>query len=106
MQALRAREGQAEARHHFIEDEHRTVLRTEFTETSQETSVRQDQTHVGRERLDDETGNLADVGLEERAERGKIIIFRDQSVGGGTGRDTGGIRITLRECARARLYEE
>ena len=103
MQALCARQREAEARHHFVKDEDRAVLRAEFAEASEETGVRQDEPHVGRERLDDEAGDLAGVGLEERGERGEVVVFGDQRVGRGARRDAGGIGIALRERARTGL---
>ena len=82
------------------------MLRAEFTETSEEACVGQNQADVGRERFDDEASDLALIGVEERRECRKIIIFRDERIGGGAGRDTGRIGIALRERAGAGLHEE
>jgi hypothetical protein len=106
MQALRSREGKTEPRHHFVEDKHRAVLRAEFAETGEETGVGQDQADIGRERLDNESGDLTGIGVEERGQSGEIIVFGDERVGGSAGRDASGIGITLRERAGAGLHEE
>ena len=78
----------------------------ELAQACEETSIRQNQTHVGWERLDNESRNLAGVGFEERGKCRKVIIVGDERVGSGAGSDASGVRVTLRECARARLHEE
>ena len=75
------------------------MLGAEFAEAGEEARVREDEADVRRERLDDEAGDLAGIGVEERGERGEIIIFGDERVGRGTGGDAGGIRVALRERA-------
>ncbi len=104
VQRLRAAGMHAEAGHHLVEDQQRAVRGGERAQALEEALLREDETHVPRDRLDDDRGDL--VLGEEVVDGLEVVERRGQRVGGGALRDSGRVREPERRDARARLHEQ
>ena len=77
LQALHARLAEAEAGHHFIENEERAVLFRDRGKQLQVSGFRENEAGVGGVGLDDDCGDLIPHFLEEPGERLGIVVGKD-----------------------------
>ena len=73
VQRLRAAERDAEAGHHFVENQQRAVLRAQLAQTGEIAVARRDAIHVAGDGLDDETGDAV-ADLVEQFARGVEVV--------------------------------
>ena len=73
---LRAAPGDAEAGHHFVEQQQRAVLVAQLAQALQISGGGQDHAHVSRDRLDDEAGDLVGVFLEDCFGLFEVVVVR------------------------------
>jgi hypothetical protein len=73
-EALRAPRVHAKTRHHFIEDQHRSVAIADRAQPAQEIAARHHEVHVARDWLDDDAGDARAVDLERGLERIEIVV--------------------------------
>ena len=84
--ALGAAQGNAEAGHHFVEDQHHAVLVALLAQAFEEARCRRYAVHVARHRLNDDAGHgLADVG-QGLLDGGDVVERQGQGVLGEVGR--------------------
>ena len=101
MQRLRAAERDAEAGHHFVVNQHRTMLGSERAQGADEVFRRPDQIHIARERFDNHAGNFAADFFKRFFQLGGVVVFEHQRVLGEIGRHAGGRRVAEGEQAAA-----
>ena len=103
---LRAAERDAEAGHHFVEDQQRAVLRAQLAQVLQVAVARQDAVGVADDRLDDQAGDLA-ADVVEQLRRGiEIVVGQRQREVGERRRHARRIRQAQRHHAAAGLHQE
>src|SRR5207249_3661559 len=73
VQLLRASERDAKAGDDLVEDQQRTVLRSDLAQASEESRRGSHHTHVARHRLDDQCRDLRAARREQLAHRGQIV---------------------------------
>mmetsp|Transcript_10242 Transcript_10242/g.33786 ORF Transcript_10242/g.33786 Transcript_10242/m.33786 type:complete len:231 (-) Transcript_10242:480-1172(-) len=88
---LRAAVRDAEARHDLIKHENRAVLGAELAQTGEELLVGHDEAGVADDALQNHAGHLALVGLEERLDRGEVVVSGHQGGRRGARGDAGRI---------------
>ena len=76
VQRLRAAERDAEAGHHFVEDQQRAVLRAQLAQALQIAVARRDAIHVAGDRLDDQRRRSRRRASANKSLRGVEIVVR------------------------------
>ncbi len=77
---LRTAQRHPEAGHHLVEDQQRAVFSAQLAQPGQETLHRQHDSHVARDGLHDDPGDLAAMRLEQRSHCGQIVVGRHQGI--------------------------
>jgi len=103
---LRAAVRDAEACHHLVEDEQRAVVVAELAQPREEGLVRHDEARVAHDALEDDTGDLALVRLEECLDGLEVVVRRHQRRLRCAHGDARRIRQPKRRDARARRHQE
>ena len=80
---LSAAGGDAEAGHHFVEDEQRPGIAGDIAQPLQETVCGRDEAHIASVWLNDDRGNIATVLLKQRLDGVEVVILADKRVRGG-----------------------
>ena len=80
VQALSALRTDAEAGHHFVEYQHRAVLGAQLAQRTQELRFGCDEVHVAGHRLDDDTGDLVALVLEQVLQFRAVVVGQHQRV--------------------------
>ena len=106
VQALRAARMNAEAGHDLVEHEERSLAAGDAAEAFEETVLRQHETHVPRDRLDDDGRDLVRERCEELLDVVEVVVVRRERVGHRLGRHSRRVREPERDDARAGLDEE
>ena len=105
-QCLRPSGGGAKTRDHLIENQQRTGLCADLAQAGEESLCRGDDSHVSRNRLDDDRGNLIGVSVERSLHRREIVVGRYERVGRRGARHTGAGGCPERQRAGAGLDQE
>ncbi|MNS42188.1 hypothetical protein D3C72_745610 [compost metagenome] len=91
---LGAAQGDAEAGHHFVQDQQSAELVTDGAQPFQEAGHRRDAVHVARHRLDYDAGDLAAVLGEGFTHRVQIVEHAGQGVLGEISRYARAVGLT------------
>ena len=96
----------SKARHHFIENQHRAVLRAELAQALEELGPRRNQIHVPGDRLDDDAGDGISQLVKRSAQPRHIVVVKNERLRRGLGRYASRTRIAQSERSRAGLNEQ
>ena len=96
----------AEPRHHFVDNQKRTVLCAEFPHRVDEFLRGRDHIHVARDGFNDYAGNVFAVSLKAVNKRLRVVVFENERVFGKAGGHTGRRGVSEREHARTRFHEQ
>ncbi len=103
---LRTAEGDAEARHHFVEDQQRAMLRAQRTQVLQVALARRDAVGVADHRFDDQAGDVATLLFEQGGGRFEVVVGQGQGQFAQPGRDARRGRHAQGQHAAAGLDQE
>ena len=103
---LRAAARDAEAGHHFVEDQKRAVPGAFLPQHFKKAGLRKIETGVGRDRLEDDRGDLAAVRAKSCAHRLDIVEGQSDRQVGECFRHAGAVGLAMRERAAAGVDEK
>ena len=98
-------ERDAEAGHHFVEDQQRAVFRRQLTQRLQEIRRRADEAHVADDRFQNDAGDLVAVFCKGRGQIGDVVIAKTERVFRRAGRHPRRVRNAER-CGRTSRGDE
>ena len=104
--ALRAAERDAKARHHLVEHQQRAVLRAQLAQPLHEGQAGAHEVHVAGDRLDHHAGQLGAVDGEGLFELRDVVVLEHQRVLHHLGRHAGAGRVAEGGQARAGLDQQ
>ena len=103
---LRPAEGDAEAGHHLVENEHAAIVIAEFAQAFEKTRLRRDAIHIARHRLDDDAGDLAADLREGVAHLIELVVIQRQRMFRQRRRHPGRRGHAQRQRAGAGLHQQ
>ena len=103
---LGAAEGDTEAGHHFVEDQHHAVFVAGFAQAFEEARRRRHTVHVAGNRLDDDAGDLLADFAQGLAHRLDVVERQGQGVLGEGRRNARGVRHAEGQGAGAGLHQQ
>ena len=96
----------AKSRHHFVENEQRTVAGTQFAQALQKPGQRCDEIHVAGHRLDDDAGNVIPRFAKQCFELVGVVVRKHQRLRRGFGRHAGRTWIPQRQGSGSCLDQQ
>ncbi len=106
VQLLSPSVGDAEARHHLVEDKHGSLLGREIAQALEKPRTRWNTTHVAGDGLDDRRRELALMDAKHLVQRANVVVRRGDGELGQRARHAGAIGQAERGDAGARLHQQ